>query len=910
MNFPFLKNVIADVLNAYKTQTEHLVFVLPGKRATLFMRKYYAELLPKVGLAPQFITIEELLLQISQMQKTQPLELLFDLYETYLSNCKTSPDDFETFSGWGPTLLKDFNEIDQYLINPDKIFPYIHAIKEAEHWSGADELTQIQRKHLEFWNTLGNYYFAFQKKMLKKASGYAGMIAKQAINLLPNYIKKNQDSIFIFAGFNALSECEQRIIQTLLSQTKAEIYWDIDRYFVERKEHDAGLFIRKYLKKWSYYHNRTPKWIGNYYSNEKTIHILGLPKNTSQAHQISQLISQTPKEKLSQTALILSDEQLLIPVLQSIDVDKPINITMGYPLKQTPMSDFFSVFFRLHLSKKFYYKDIVQLLTNPILQKMVAENTTEQIVNEIHKRNLNYLSRNTLLELAPTEYIEFFNELLPNTEDKPIDTLIEHALKFIIHFKKVADQNREKYGLWIECAYRFHQLFLQLKHLQNQYGYIQSVRTLYHFYLNILQKESLDFVGEPLEGIQLMGVLESRNLDFENIIIASVNEGILPAGKSDNSFIPYDVKCNLGLPTYKERDAIFCYHFYRLLQRSKTAHLLYNTDTDGLKGQEKSRFLLQLLTEKIPTHHINHQIIVPEVLPIQEHTIRIEKDEHIMNKLKELATSGFSPSALTTYIFSPIAFYKQYVLGIKEDDDVEENIEVKTFGNIIHHTLEELYQPQIGNVLLPKHINQMKEQTPPIVKKYFEKEYKSNQLKGKNLLAYKVILEYITRFLNMEKETVEKGTEIIVQQLERKLFAPLENHHLKHPINLKGYIDRIDIRNGIPHIIDYKTGIVENNQVTINDWGNLITDFKYSKAYQLLTYAYLFKKTNPSVEAVMAGNFSFKRLKNGLQLFGFKSAKDEKNEYITNVLLAEYEIITSQLLDEIFNKSIPFEERR
>ncbi|MDO5607143.1 MAG: PD-(D/E)XK nuclease family protein [Capnocytophaga sp.] len=911
METSFLKEVVVDVLARYAGRTSDLIFVVPGKRASLFLKNYYAESCGKSGLAPQFITIESLLLQIARMRKAQGLELLFELYDTYRTHCKTEPDDFETFAGWGQTLLRDFNEIDQYLVNPEKIFPYIHAIKEAEHWSGADELTEMQRKHLEFWNALGGYYFAFQQKMLGKGSGYAGMIAKQAVRHLPDYIRKHTDAIYIFAGFNALSGCEQKIIQTLLAEATAEIYWDVDRYFVETEGHDAGLFIRNYLKNWAYYRNHKPKWLSDVYRQEKTIHITGVPKSINQAHEVSHLIGQMPVGILAKTALVMADEQLLLPMVQSVNVSVPMNITMGYPLQQTPMNDLFAIYFRLHLSKSYYYKDIIQLLTNPMLQELLPKEVVNHIVTQIHQRNSNYLSRNKLFEMAPPEYQELLADLIPDISEQPVMTLVDHALRSIIRFKKVADQNRTQYGLWLEYAYRFHQLFLQLKQLQAHFGHIQSVKTLYHFYLDILQKDSLDFVGEPLEGLQLMGVLESRNLDFEHLIITSVNEGVLPSGKSGNSFIPYDVKRNVGLPTYKERDAIYSYHFYRLIQRAKTVHLLYDTDTDSLKGKEKSRFILQLLAENIPAHSINHQIKAPEVHRIEEKKISIPKDEDILQRLKEVAASGFSSSALTTYVFNPVTFYQQYILGVKEEMDVEESIEARTFGNIVHHVLEELYKPLIGIVLTIAHYVEMKKQVPLLVQKYFSKEYRSDDYQhGKNLLAYTVIMEYIYRFLEMEKEEVGSGVEIIVQQVEQKITVPLENHTIGYEVNLKGVVDRVDRRNGKLYIIDYKTGVVGSENVGIYQWESLINDFKHSKAYQLLTYAYLYKKLNAIDEEIIAGNISFKRLRNGLLTFRFKENKLAKDERIDDYKILKFEEVTSLLLNEIFNMDIPFEEKQ
>ena len=266
-----------------------------------------------------------------------------------------------TFVGWGQTLLSDFSEIDHYLVQPEKIFPYIHALKEAEHWSGADELTEMQKKHLAFWNTLGDYYFALNEKLVSQKKGYSGLIARKAVEFLPHYIQNNTNKIHIFVGFNALSKAEQKVIQSILTDLPSEIYWDIDEKFVKKKEHDAGLFIRKYINSWRYYDSkqREPKWLSNNYDLVKEINITGVPKSINQAHSVAELLEKFSQNELEKTALIIADENLLIPVLQAVKPNTSVNITMGYPLKQTPLNDLFATFFRLHLSKKFYYKDVL-----------------------------------------------------------------------------------------------------------------------------------------------------------------------------------------------------------------------------------------------------------------------------------------------------------------------------------------------------------------------------------------------------------------------------------------------------------------------------------------------------------------------------------------------------------------------
>lgn len=902
---PFLKDIIIDVLERFPNRNEDIIFVSVGKRPILFLKKYFAELNTQTCIAPEFIGIADLFNRISGVENISELPLLFEFYQTYKDTCKKEPDNFETFVGWGKTLLKDFSEIDQYLIPPEKIFPYIHALKEAEHWSGADELTEMQRKHLDFWNTLGDYYFALNEKLDTQNKGYSGRIARKAVEKLPEYIQKNQHKIHIFLGFNALSKAEQKVIHAILMDSPSEIYWDTDKYFIDSEEHDAGYFIRKYLKNWKYYQSHDPKWVNNNYLGEKQIHITGVPKSINQAHIAAEILKKQSVETLERTALIIADENLLIPTLQAVKPDTPINITMGYPLQQTPLNDLFTSYFRLHLSKSFYYKDVLNLISQPFLQELFGR-AASQISKYIKEGNLTYITREKIIEITPQDQKQIIETLFPEKDDNFVNKLIENALLLIYTIKNNTQNQKGEHTLTLEYAYQFYLLFNQLNQLQKKFGFIDSVKTLYHFYLDVLQKSALNFVGEPLEGLQMMGVLESRSLDFDNVIITSVNEGILPIGKSGNSFIPYDVKRELELPTYKERDAVYSYNFYRILQRAKNIHLIYDTETNSLKSKEKSRFVLQLLSDNLPQHHITHQIKAPEVYPIIDNKITIDKDEDVIQRLRERAEKGFSPSALTTYILNPIVFYQYYVLGVAEERDVEETVEARTFGDIVHATLEHLYTPVINKTLTEEDIQRMREDTQALIEKFFLEKYKNSEFRtGKNLLIFNVIEEYIHRFLDVEALEVSKGTQIVVLHLEQKINVPFQSEKLPFPVMLKGTIDRIELRDQVLHIIDYKTGRVNKNNVTITDWDMLISDFKYSKAYQLLAYAYLYQEYHQKKEPVIAANFSFKNIAQGLIKFQTKEGK-ETNSEISPQTVHLFQQYTEKLLLEICDINIPF----
>ena len=409
-----------------------------------------------------------------------------------------------------------------------------------------------------------------------------------------------------------------------------------------------------------------------------------------------------------------------------------------------------------------------------------------------------------------------------------------------------------------------------------------------------------------------MGVLESRVLDFENVIITSVNEGKFPSGKSQNSFIPYDVKRELGLPTYKEKDAIYSYHFYHLLHRAKNIYLLYNSDNEGIDAGEKSRFLTQLEIEKQPKHMLSHKIY-NAVLPEKAYTsVQVPKSSLLMERLQEIATEkGFSPSSLTSYIRNPIQFYFQRVLRINEMDEVEENIAVNTLGTIIHEVLEVLYYPYLNKYLSIKDIEEMLLKIDSITLEKFKLVYKEGEIKkGKNLLAFEVAKRNIYNFLQLEKSSLEAGETVKIIALEEKIETLINDERLPYPIKMAGNVDRIEIRGNVIRIIDYKTGKVDGNSLKINDFEALTSDIKNEKIIQLLCYALMFRnKTEFDSYPIEAGIISFKNMKAGFMSFGLGKGRGViPQTMITDEILEAFKTEIITLILEILDKERPLKE--
>lgn len=915
----FIKEVLIDLQDKGYNFSE-LTFILPSKRAGVFLKKTLSELTHKTFFAPEILSIEEFVESLSGINYATNTELLFEFYDVYL---KITPIDqiepFDDFSKWAQLLLQDFNEIDRYLIPPNQIFDYLKAIKEINHWSLEENQTKYIQNYISFWSRLKEYYSLFNNQLLSKKKGYQGLVYKEAVENLEQYISIHTYKKIVFVGFNALNKSEETIIQEFLQQEIGLIYWDIDKVFIENSIHDAGLFIRKHKNNWAYFKKNNFNWVSNNYSSAKNIKILGVPKNIGQIKYIGEILETLEKKEgvINNTAIVLGDEGLLLPLLNSIPNQiTNINITMGLPLSSVPLASLFNELFTLHKlkSNNYYYKDLIKILTHPFIRPLFdnsANNTINTVIDYIQTNNVVYLNLEKMKSLVLESHFDLIDLLFKSWDDNP-KKAINKCLALILILKNSLNHNKQNNLLSLEYLYRFNEVFNTLQELNNTYKHIFSIKTLHGLYKDLLKNETLDFKGEPLKGLQIMGMLESRVLDFETVIIASVNEGILPAGKSTNSFIPFDVKIENELPTYKEKDAVYTYHFYRLLQRAKNVYVLYNTEPDVLIGGEKSRFINQLEIENI--HSVEHPIVIPNSNTIEKKLKRISKTDAIIEKLKAVSNKGLSPSSLTNYIRNPIDFYYQKILNIKQFEEAEETVAANTLGNIIHKTLEDFYKPYINKVLSIEDIKLMLTKVEKSVTYNFKLFFKEGDLtKGKNLIIFEISKRYIQNFLQKELESIKKGDTIKILDLEKPITVNINISNIPFPIALTGNIDRIDEFNGVKRIIDYKTGQVKQGDVEIVNWGDLTTDYKkFSKSFQLLCYAYMLSLENAFNNPIEAGIISFKNLNAGFLKFALKDKNGpgaKKNQLISNETLIAFEKELKDLIKELFNQEIDFLEK-
>jgi hypothetical protein len=926
MDASFLSKLAKELLSNNSTPLHHTNIVLPNKRAKIFLIEELKKQSSTTFLAPKIISIEMLIEEIAQLRTLDNIELLFEFYIVYLDTTeKSKQQDFEKFSSWAVTLIQDFNEIDRYLINQNEIFSYLLDIERIKHWTpNVNNQSKLIENHLDFWKLMPFYYQKFTEHLLNKKVGYQGLLYRKASENCLAFAEKSEDKTFVFAGFNALNASEEKIIKCLLEHNKASVFWDIDGAFLKDEFHDAGLFLRRIKNSWKHFETHPFNWITDTFSSDKNIEVIGTPKSIGQAKIAGKIIEKIVFENksLENTALVLSEENILIPILNALPVEvEDLNITMGYPSKNNPAQILIYKLFQLHLNAQnrnkkqsvFYYKEVLEILNNPLIVSSIQAN---EVVKIIKNSNLTFITSNRLSELF-SKYDLSSNELVQHLFfdwNVSVNEILEKLKVILIYIKTHLSNQNEQDKVTKAFVFSIYNVILKITNYFETYNKIENLEILFSIYKQVIDQAQVSFEGEPLKGLQIMGILESRVLDFENVIITSLNEGKLPGGKSNNSFIPYDVKLEKGLPTYKERDAIFTYHFYRLLQRAKNIYLLYNTHSEGIDAGEKSRFITQLEIEHLPNHNFKkvfYNAIKPDTI---YQPIEVIKTQPILDRLEEIATiKGFSPSSLTNYLRNPIQFYYQRILGVRENDEVEENVAANTLGTIIHEVLEKMYASFEGkNIQIQvSDIDMMIQNIEAITLEKFIEVYKEGEIKkGKNLIAFEVAKRNIYNFLIQEKQYIENGDELFILSLEKPHETIFEHHNLPYPVKISGKVDRIELRNNSIRIIDYKTGKVEANKLKINTFDGLTLDLANDKIIQLLCYAMMFQ-TNPlkGNYNVEVGIFSFKNMKAGFLPFTFGKGRGVVGEtIITTEFLENFKEELVILIQEILNPAISFKE--
>ncbi|MBC7693854.1 MAG: PD-(D/E)XK nuclease family protein [Burkholderiales bacterium] len=867
---PFLQYIAQYIFQHHEHDTEHLCIVLPNKRGALYLKQHLAKTFQKTIWLPTIISAEELVAELSGLQQADSIDLICDLYEVYAGVLKEKAEPFEAFAKWGTLMLQDFNEADRYLVDTNSMYQNLKEIKEIESWSlNADSLTNTQQDYVNFMFQMGTIYHEFVKTLIEKKQAYQGLMYRKAVESYKDSVYISQFSKILICGFNALNKVETIIFSDLVKEKKAHIIYDADTYYLNNESYEAGLFLRKnFNNAWL----DTKDHIGDYFNEiPKHIDVVAVPKQMGQAqvvsHQLSEWIRQG--KSLNKTAVILADESLLFPVLNQIPKEvQHVNITMEYPLRLSPIYDLIDNLISLHQSRQkpgagssFYFADLFRIFQNSLFKKYYRSFkptiTLQSIIQKVIDKNYVWINAKVLAELFEDNY-QFIQDLFTtwNNSAQGISSMYE----IIRVFNTSEEEELQLSSADKETLHVFTKYFNRLQSLIQTHRYLDSLITLKSLYKQIIGAASVPFIGEPLQGLQIMGVLETRTLDFENIIFLGVNEGVLPSGKSSNSFIPNDLKRYHGMPLYADKDAVYAYHFYRILQRASNVLITYNTEQSVLGSGEKSRFITQLqfeLHRYNSAHVITEKMLSGDTLPASSrNVITISKTEtNLAPIIYKLTTDGqyggLSPSALITYKDCALRFFFRYGAGIKETEDVEESAEANTQGTILHESLELLYKPFIGQVLTEGSIKTCLDKTEESVNLIFQNYFSQRESQfGKNFLQQKVLYEYVRKLLRNDLKLIQdskKTNELLsLIDLEKNLSASvsLQIKGVETTVYVKGSADRIDKLGNKIRIIDYKSSLKADDKFKFTNFDDLFNDSQYNKMLQLFMYAWLVVKNN------------------------------------------------------------------
>lgn len=928
MGTEFLRSVAKAFVNGGNLDS---VYVLPNRRSIKFFQKYlglhWGELYGKPLISPKIITINDFIEELSGLKQADPIEQLYILYKVYIKakykdisfEQASGKESFDEFVGWGNFILKDFNDVDKYLVDPKRLFTNIKDLKDIEDmfsylnpaqldavrlfWTNflkGGKFSQKKEFFNSIWSIMFEIYTNYKEELKAKGLCFEGQMYRDAAE---NIEKKDFDREIVFIGFNAPNRCELKIMSHLKSIGKGDFYWDFYGKLLTDKENGASEIISDLAKR---YTSRYVIEDSTVNPAEQNITAIGVPSGVGQSFVVSKILNELfPQESVSpmdtfHTAVIIPDESLLLPVLNSIPHKfDSLNVTMGYPIAATSFFSFVKHVVSLQKEAKnregkwnFYYKTIIELLSHEYVKKLSGSRVNE-VRDAIINENRIYIEENDPL-LHGDELFDALFKVAVTTDD---------VIGYQLGLLKMLD---ESLPLWDrEFIYQYYVQINRLKELSIP----MEVKTYYSLIQKLTSGISVPFTGEPLKGLQIMGPLETRLLDFDNVIIVSANEGKFPLNTAEHSLIPYNLRYGFGLPTYELVDGIASYHFYRSICRAKNVYLVYDTRTDGLNTGEVSRYVKQLKYHF--NLNVNEKVALSDIDVSDGIDTAIVKTDEVIGQLRSKYIGGnknLSASAINNYLTCPLKFYFENVEGLKEEEEVMESVESNTFGSIFHSVMENIYlkyrNEVVSKEIVHKELGDHKN-LDALIEKFFKEETNIKEIKGQNIIIKELLKKYVNLTLGYDASVAP----FIYTDGERMVKYKLPINGGIDKVNFIAFIDRLDKlcrKDGdITRVIDYKTGSISDlpDKYEIHQLfdGSLKKD---CKAYiQLYLYALMMYDSK-----LLSGD---KLEKISIVIYLIKKMSDSKTVELNleseNLQVFKEELV--KCVEEIFNKDIPFVQK-
>lgn len=842
----FLQLVAQDLYQKIGNDLSRVAIVFPNKRASLFFNEYLAMQSDRPIWSPAYVSISELFRQLSPWKSGDPIRLVCELYKVFREETR-SEETLDDFYFWGELLISDFDDVDKNLVDADRLFSNLQdlknimddydfldseqeeAIRQFFQNFSIERRTQLKEKFISLWDKLGDIYHHYRRNLEELGIAYEGMMYRYVMEELQSDKLKYEH--YVFVGFNVLNKVETKFFERLREAGKALFYWDYDVFYTRLPRentppytHEAGEFILRNLK---LFPNELPEAVFDTLRKPKNVRFISAPTENAQARYLPEWIRSVTKRDLQETpvkekenAVVLCNEALLLPVLHSIPPEvKNVNITMGFPLAQTPVYSLVSALIELQTTGyrrdtgRYQYEAVQSVLKHPYTRQLStsAESLEKQLTRD-----------NRFFPLPAELKQDIFLEQIftPKTGISALCQYLTEMLREVAVLYRQEQETDDIFNqLYRESLFKSYTLINRLLNLIDNGELNIQIDTLRRLLCRLLATSNIPFHGEPAIGMQVMGVLETRNLDFRNLIMLSLNEGQLPKAGGDSSFIPYNLRKAFGMTTIEHKNALYAYYFYRLIQRAENVTLLYNTASEGLNRGEMSRFMLQFLVES--PHSISREYLEAGQSPQSGREIRVEKTPEIITRMYERydvnrhPKSLFSPSALNTYLDCRLKFYYRYVAGLKAPDEVSAEIDSALFGTIFHRAAELVYKDLTAN---GKEIrkddleqvlrNDIKLQN--YVDTAFKEEFfhvaltEKPEFNGTQLINAKVITSYLRQLLRNDLQYAP----FFMEGMEKKVteIIEIETPQGKLALNIGGTIDRIDSKDDTLRIVDYKTG--------------------------------------------------------------------------------------------------------
>lgn len=944
---PFLQELAEKIYSEHRNSLESVTLVFPNRRAALYFRKHLAQLLDKPSFSPGLITIEDFIGGFSSLKVAEKLQLIHRLYKVYQSVVPESAGEtFDQFFFWGEMLLKDFDEIDKYMAEAGFLFRDLSHQKELDtefdfltdeqrdflrsFWAHFDDKTSLNKKRfLETWQSLPRVYEAYRDALSADGMAYEGMLHRQVatnIELLSGNSGYNQQQRLVFVGFNALTRAEEYIIAYFVGQKNASVYWDVDNYYFHNQVQEAGRFFREYSQH-SVLGRTFPADIPSNFNRLKKASLYAAAQPVGQA----KLMAQVLHEKLlsgyipEETLVVLPDEKLLTAVLHGIagKLDK-LNVTMGFPLISTPLYNLIELLVELQQNRKddfFSHHQALALLGHPYV--VAADPANAQAKRKaILFENWVHIPASFLT--AEVElHRKIFSRPVPSNGQTYALTLTGYLKSVVLEIgtlEGLSDIDGEYCFNFLQILNRMEVVFSDHHTPEHEPGKSpravekEELKSFLRLFRQVTRAEKIPFTGEPLRGLQVMGVLETRNLDFRNVFILSLNEGAFPSFSSAGSYIPYNIRKAYGMPTVEKQDAMYAYLFYRVLQRAENVHLFYNSETDDLGQGEMSRYLQQLVYESGISFekHVLHN----DIQPISPGPLTVTKDERVFNALSNYCLGArdpkkLSPTALNDYLECRLKFYFRYVARIREPREVEEDLDARVLGNFLHRVMEYFYEGVLARkgtkTIEASDFHDYDNVIGKLIDRAFIDNYRLDPGKpvtyeGQRLVVREIVKRFVDRIIEIDKGY----TPFTIEALERDdilLHVKVD----KGVVVLGGSIDRADRKADVIRVIDYKTG---KDELSFQDVPSLFRrEKKRNKAaFQTFLYTLMFRQTILEEQHIRI----VPGLLNRINLFhdDFRFGLRQGKTYLQDAspLLPEFEEKISDLVKEVFNPDVPFDQ--